>query len=170
MLSKYLQSFVCVAITFFAVFSAEAVIDIHDFDSEAQRERYQYFIEVLRCPKCQNQNLAGSNSPIAEDLRNELYRLLKEGNSDQQVKDFMVARYGDFVLYEPAFNKNTYFLWVGPLAFLFLGLLLVLFVVKGKKNNIAGELQPSSDEIFSEKEQFSEEEQQRLSRLLGEND
>ena len=78
---------------------AWSVIETYQFEDEQLRERYQRFTHELRCPKCQNQNLSGSNSPIAKDLRRELYRLLLEGQSDQQITEFMVARYGEFVLY-----------------------------------------------------------------------
>ncbi len=67
-----------------------AAIDVHEFKSEIDRQRYQSFIDEMRCPKCQNQNLSGSDSPIALDLRNELYLMIEEGKSDQQIVDFMV--------------------------------------------------------------------------------
>lgn len=103
--------------------SLQAVIETYEFDSEAQRERYHRFIEELRCPKCQNQNLSGSNSAIAEDLRRELHRLLLEGRSDQEIVDFMVARYGEFILYRPPLDRHTLVLWAFP------GVLLLIGVV-----------------------------------------
>jgi cytochrome c-type biogenesis protein CcmH len=109
---------------------AFAVIETYEFDNEAQRDRYQHFIEVLRCPKCQNQNLAGSNSPIAADLRHELVRQIKAGRRDTEIVDFMVARYGDFVLYDPRFKKNTLLLWLAPGLLLVAGVLLVWFVLR----------------------------------------
>ena len=78
-----------------------AVVETYDFDNEVDRNRYHQFVDELRCPKCQNQNLAGSNAPIAKDLRRELHRLLQDGQTDTQIVDFMVDRYGDFVLYRP---------------------------------------------------------------------
>lgn len=103
-------------------FVAHAAIDPDEFENEAQRVRYQHFIADLRCPKCQNQNLAGSDAPIAMDLRKELRRLLQEGQSDQQIVDFMVARYGDFILYKPRFDRHTAVLWLTPAALLTLGI------------------------------------------------
>jgi cytochrome c-type biogenesis protein CcmH len=103
-------------IALFAATTLHAAIDPDQFDNEAERARYQQFIADLRCPKCQNQNLAGSDAPIAADLRKELRRLLKEGQSDQQIVDFMVARYGEFVLYKPRLDRNTALLWFAPIA------------------------------------------------------
>ncbi|MCL4149338.1 UNVERIFIED_CONTAM: hypothetical protein GTU68_014832 [Idotea baltica] len=87
--------------------------------------RYQALIAEFRCPKCLNTNLKGSDSPIAVDLRRAVARLLREGNSDQQVRDYLQERYGDFVLYNPPFKPATYVLWLGPLVFLLLALLVV---------------------------------------------
>src|SRR5690606_13980475 len=78
-----------------------AAIEPHQFQTAEQNERYQHSVAELRCPKCQNQNLAGSDAEIAADLRRELRRLIEEGYTDQQIIDFMVARYGEFVLYRP---------------------------------------------------------------------
>jgi len=111
-----------------------AVVDIYAFDTDSQRERYQQLSQELRCPKCQNQNLAGSDSQIAGDLRRELHRLLVEGKTDREVKDFMVARYGNFVLYKPALQKSTLVLWGLPFGLLVIGLMALMWVVKRRKN------------------------------------
>jgi cytochrome c-type biogenesis protein CcmH len=112
---------------------AHAAIDPYEFDSEAQRERYRHFIEEMRCPKCQNQNLAGSDAPIATDLRRELHRLLQEGRSDAEIVDYMVARYGAFILYDPPFDRKTALLWLAPVAFLAVGLGVVLAIVRRRR-------------------------------------
>lgn len=119
-------------------FNALAVVESYQFDSDQDRKRYHQFIDELRCPKCQNQNLAGSNSPIAADLRKQLHRLITEQANDAQVVDFMVSRYGDFVLYDPPFNKKTMVLWLGPCVLLIFGLLFALSVIRRSK--------PSSDD------------------------
>ena len=116
---------------------AFAVIESYEFESEELRARYQTFTEVLRCPKCQNQNLSGSNSPIAADLRREVHRLLHEGYSDAEIQDFMVARYGEFILYEPPLNRHTMVLWFFPLALLLIGG-SVLVVVLRRRGTQAG--------------------------------
>ena len=81
---------------------AHAAIDTYEFANDAERDRFRELTKELRCPKCQNQDIADSNAPIATDLRREIYRMLGEGKDNQQILDFMVARYGDFVLYKPA--------------------------------------------------------------------
>jgi cytochrome c-type biogenesis protein CcmH len=110
-----------------------AAIDPYEFDNESQRERYRHFIEEMRCPKCQNQNLAGSDAPIATDLRRELHRLLIEGRSDREIVDFMVARYGAFILYDPPFDKKTALLWLAPVAFFAIGAGVLLLIVRRRR-------------------------------------
>ena len=100
---------------------AGAVVDINTFDTESQRQRYLALVDELRCPKCQNQNLSESDSDIAADLRRELHRLLLEGRSDQEIVTFMVDRYGDFILYRPRLQVNTWLLWFTPVILLLLG-------------------------------------------------
>ena len=85
----------------FLVSTAQAAIDTYEFRDEAERERYRTLTEELRCPKCQNQNIADSNAPIAMDLRQEIFRMLEEGQSNDQIVDYLVDRYGDFVRYNP---------------------------------------------------------------------
>lgn len=113
---------------------AWSVIETYQFDSEEQRQRYRVFVEELRCPKCQNQNLSGSNSPIAEDLRRELHRLLLEGKSDDEIVDFMVSRYGEFVLYRPPVNKQTAVLWLFPILLLILGAIVVVILLRRRSS------------------------------------
>lgn len=109
-----------------------AAIDTYEFKDEQTRERFQQLTEELRCPKCQNQNLADSNSPIAKDLRHEVYRMLDEGETDQSIADFMVARYGEFVLYKPRKDLSTYLLWYGPFVLLLIGVVVVLVMTRRK--------------------------------------
>ena len=103
----------------------QASIEAYQFDSAEMETDYKQLIEELRCLVCQNQNLAGSDADLARDLRRETYEMLQQGKSQQQVVDFMVARYGDFVLYRPQFKSSTYLLWMGP----FLLLMFVLYLV-----------------------------------------
>lgn len=106
-----------------------AVIETYEFDNEQLSTRYHAFTDELRCPKCQNQNLSGSNSPIAADLRHELHRLLQEGKSDKEIIDFMVNRYGEFVLYRPRFNAETAVLWLAPAILLSLGVMVLIAII-----------------------------------------
>jgi cytochrome c-type biogenesis protein CcmH len=114
--------------------SAHAAIDAYEFKNEAERERYRTLVEELRCPKCQNQNIADSNAPIAMDLRREIYRMLEEGQSNEQIVDYLVARYGDFVRYKPPVNAKTLVLWYGPIALLVVGFgVLALILVRRRR-------------------------------------
>ena len=105
--------------------AASAVIETYEFDDDGLRQRYQTLTEELRCPKCQNQNIAASNAPIAQDLRAQLHTQLHAGRSDDQIIEYMVQRYGEFVLYRPRWGLDTALLWLAPLIFLALaGLVL----------------------------------------------
>jgi cytochrome c-type biogenesis protein CcmH len=118
----------------FVTLPAWAVIETYQFDSDADKQRYQQFIEELRCPKCQNQNLAGSNSPIAKDLRHQLYQLIDQQKTDQAIEQFMVERYGNFVLYRPPVDKNTVLLWLAPAVLLLMALLsIILFRIRNNR-------------------------------------
>ncbi len=118
-------------------FPALPVVDIYEFDTESQRERYNVLVDELRCPKCQNQNLSGSNSQIASDLRRELHRLLLEGKTDREIKDFMVARYGDFVLYRPRLQGSTLMLWLFPLLLLAGGAIALIMIIRQRRQTNA---------------------------------
>jgi cytochrome c-type biogenesis protein CcmH len=132
-------------------------VDTFQFKDEATQQRFQILSKELRCPKCQNQNLADSNSKIAVDLRKSLYNLLQEGNSDQQIIDFMVYRYGDFVLYRPQLKEQTYILWFGPLIILFGFIIGAVFVLRKRNQVKANELdlsvqeQANLDDILNKK-------------------
>lgn len=91
------------------------------FASQQQQERFNKLTEELRCLVCQNQNLADSDAPLAHDLRREVHEMVLAGRTNQQIKEFLVARYGDFVLYRPPVQQNTYLLWLGPLVLLLAG-------------------------------------------------
>ena len=101
-----------------SVLNAEQLIT---FSDDAYLKRYQNLLEELRCPKCQNQNLADSNAPISNDLKEEIQRLLEQGLDDDDIKRALTERYSDFILYDPKFNKNTYFLWLAPFVVLLVG-------------------------------------------------
>lgn len=113
--------------------SCQAAIDTHAFANSSQRQRYYELTSVLRCPKCQDQNIAESNSPIASDLRNAIYRMLRDGRSDKQIINFMVSRYGDFILYDPPLTAQTALLWFGPTALLLVGAAAVAAIVANRR-------------------------------------
>lgn len=131
-----------------------AVIDIHEFSSEEIRERYELLIEELRCPKCQNQNLAGSDSIVAQDLRREVLILLEDGYSDQEIRNYMRDRYGDFILYNPPVEGKTLLVWVIPLVMFLLGLLVIFLVVRSAtrnaSRNVSDDFEPGNDGFIGE--------------------
>ncbi|QAX81994.1 cytochrome c-type biogenesis protein [Candidatus Pseudomonas adelgestsugas] len=109
---------------------AHAAIDTYEFASDAARKRFRDLTKELRCPKCQNQDIADSNAPIAADLRKEIFRMLGEGKNNQQIIDFMVDRYGNFVRYKPPLNGKTALLWFGPAGLLLVGVVIMIMIVR----------------------------------------
>ena len=103
-----------------------------DYRSDAEEQRFRALAAELRCVMCQNQSIADSNAPIAHDLRTEVLRLMREGQSDAQIKQYLVERYTDFVLYEPPMKKSTWLLWAGPFLMLLLGAGAVVLVIRRK--------------------------------------
>jgi cytochrome c-type biogenesis protein CcmH len=113
----------------FTLFLSSLVVastEVVEFSDESLRPRFQQLVEELRCPKCQNQNLADSNSPISQDLRREIQRMLEQQMTDQQIKDYLKSRYSEFILYRPEVNKSTWLLWGSPAVILLLGLLIAM--------------------------------------------
>lgn len=131
-----------------------AAIDTFEFASEEQQARYKQFVDELRCPKCQNQNLSGSNSPIAMDLRKQLYVMIEDGKSDDEIVTYMLDRYGDFILYKPRVTAKTIFLWGAPVFFLLIGLLVLITLLRHKRR-------------LSVQTELSSDEQAELNRLLN---
>jgi cytochrome c-type biogenesis protein CcmH len=134
-------------------FPALAVIETYEFSSPELEKRYHQLSQELRCPKCQNQNIADSNAPIAQDLRRLLYQQLESGANDQEILDYMVARYGEFVRYRPAFDRATAVLWFAPLILLLLAAVTVFMVLRRRDSSDT----PALDAA----------EQQRLQELLS---
>ncbi|NHW03123.1 cytochrome c-type biogenesis protein [Stutzerimonas degradans] len=140
--------------------TAHAAIDTYDFKDEAERERYRTLTEELRCPKCQNQNIADSNAPIAMDLREEIFRMLEEGKSNDEIVAYLVDRYGDFVRYNPPVNTTTLLLWYGPAGLLILGFgVLTVILVRRRRADTAPAARTLSDA-----------ERERLATLLDKKD
>jgi len=115
--------------------AGQAAIEVYDFSDDSYRLRYKEIGEQLRCPKCENQSIADSNSTSAYDMRQELYRLLEEGKTNQQIFDFMVQRFGDYVLYNPPVRSDTWLLWYLPPVLVVLALLLAFFLVRSRKSS-----------------------------------
>ncbi|HIZ49617.1 MAG TPA: cytochrome c-type biogenesis protein CcmH [Candidatus Pseudomonas excrementavium] len=133
-----------------------AAIDTYEFETEAQRQQFYQVSSELRCPKCQNQNIADSDAPIAMDLRREVYRMVTEGKSDQQILDFMVSRYGDFVRYKPALTPATMVLWFAPAVLLLGGFIFLLVLLRRRQHALRD----------TAAQHLSQDEQRRLQSLL----
>ncbi len=129
----------------------EGIVEHYPFETDEQRRLFKILTEELRCPKCQNQNIADSNAGVAVDLKNKTYQLVKEGKSKQDVIDYMIERYGNFVHYQPPFNWITIWLWLLPgsiVVFMFVSL------VKRKSNqqDNANNTSQESDELMAQVE------------------
>ena len=112
---------------------AAGQVDVFDFPSAEMEARYRALIDEFRCPKCLNTNLSGSDAPIAKDLRKTVWRLLvQEEMSDQEVRDFLQERYGDFVLYNPPFKPGTWILWLAPIVFGLVGLFVLARMLRSR--------------------------------------
>ncbi len=104
--------------------------ELYEFNDPAQEALYLSLIAELRCLVCQNQNLAESNADLAKDLRQKTWELVVNGETEQQVIDFMVSRYGEFVLYRPPVNARTLFLWLGPFILLGCGVVAIVLLIR----------------------------------------
>lgn len=138
-------------------------IDALNFQSARQEEDYHMLTQELRCPQCQNNNIADSNAQIAVDMRAKVFELLREGKSKQDIVDYMVERYGNFVTYNPPLTPATALLWVLPCAFVVLG---GWFVVCRKKARPAGKAGQQS--AVNNPNGLNDSEHQRLQSILNE--
>ena len=110
-----------------------AAIESLEFATAGEESRYQNMIGQLRCLVCQNQNLADSNADLAKDLRAKTYQMIRSGASDTEIVDFMVTRYGDFVLYRPPLRGRTALLWGGPFIFLLIALAVFFYTLRRRR-------------------------------------
>ena len=134
--------------------AAWAVIETYEFSSPELEQRYRELSFELRCPKCQNQNIADSNAPIAQDLRKLLYQQLEAGASNEEILDYMVARYGEFVRYRPRFSGATALLWMTPVLLLLVGMITVVLTLRSRRRRSEAAASLNADD------------QQRLQDLL----
>jgi len=111
--------------------------DRYPFADRYQQQQFYQLLKELRCLVCQNQDLLDSNSPFAEDLRDEVYAMLNADYNEQEVLRFLTDRYGDFILFQPPLKNTTYFLWFAPFIFLGLGILLLLYGIC-RRNKLLG--------------------------------
>ena len=130
-------------------------IDALNFSSPQQESNYHQLTQSLRCPQCQNNNIADSNATIAVDMRGKVFELLQEGKSKNDVVDYMVARYGNFVTYDPPITASTLVLWIAPLLLVLLG---VVFLLRRK---------PKTQSAVKSQEILTDEDNARLAELLN---
>ncbi|PNI03110.1 cytochrome c-type biogenesis protein [Vibrio diazotrophicus] len=136
-------------------FSVIAAIDVYDFDTPEQEAQFHELSNTLRCPKCQNNSIADSNAALAQDLRQKVYEMTKQGKSRSEIVDYMIARYGNFVTYNPPLTLSTAILWVAPLSVLVVGFVVIVLRTNRRKASVeAGE--------------WDENKEQRLKALLEE--
>ena len=108
--------------------------DPYQFENPAQQERFDSLLEELRCLVCQNQSLADSGAGLADDLRQQVYRMVTNGENNKAIKTFMVQRYGNFVLYDPPLNPSTVVLWFAPVTLVVLSLAIIVFLTRKNRS------------------------------------
>lgn len=121
-------------------FAHAQAIEPMPFKDHAQELRFQHLTQQLRCPMCQNETLADSNAPIARDLRNQIFQMMQQGKSDEEIKQYLVARYSRFVLYDPPLTPGTWLLWFGPLLILLGGAGVVVMAVRKRRRSGSAEV------------------------------
>ncbi|EGR1225402.1 cytochrome c-type biogenesis protein CcmH [Vibrio parahaemolyticus] len=147
---------VFVALTF--SLAAHAAIEVYEFDNLEQEQQFKELGHTLRCPKCQNNTISDSNAELAQDLRHKVYEMTKEGKSKEEIVDYMIARYGNFVTYNPPFTMSTAILWLGPLAVVLGGFGLIVLRSRKSKAKVTA----------NNDEKWDEQKEARLKALLEE--
>lgn len=147
-------------LSFGSISTAAAAIKVYEFDNPQQEAQFYGLIEDLRCPTCQNQNLASSDAPIAQDLKQKTYEMVKAGRTDSEIREFMFERYGDFISYRPPVRPSTWILWFFP------PILLVILLVGWMYRTRQKMLNPTSTK--TEQTALSDTEKKRLEQILSE--
>jgi len=145
-----------VLMTLLLSFSAAAVIDVYDFETEEQEALFRTLAAELRCPKCQNNNLADSNASIAKDMRQKTYNMVIEGKTEDEIVTYWIDRFGNFVLYKPPVTIGTAILWVGPGLFVIFG---GIIIVRNSRRKVRVETDDRDDELTGA-------EKDRLAKIL----
>jgi cytochrome c-type biogenesis protein CcmH len=129
------KSIIAFLLFFGFMFNVMAGVEVNEFTNKQDEQQFKKLVNELRCLVCQNQNLADSNAELAQDLRKEVYQMIQKGQSSEEIIEFMVARYGDFVLYRPPFKAQTFILWLGPFFILFFAVVFLFIFIKNKKSS-----------------------------------
>jgi cytochrome c-type biogenesis protein CcmH len=128
MIKFFISIGICLSVTI--VYAVDIPLE---FEDTAQQQRYQQLLDELRCLVCQNQTLADSHADLAQDLRSQVFSMVSEGQTNQAIVDYLVTRYGNFVLYRPPLNAYTALLWFGPFILLIFAFIVVYRLAKSKK-------------------------------------
>lgn len=118
----------------FTVSAIAGGIEVREFDDPVMEKRYRDLTASMRCPLCENQAIDDSDAPISGDMRERVYLLLQDGQSDIEIIDHMVQRFGDYILYNPRLENRTYLLWGLPIGLIFVGMLVVVLMVRARRN------------------------------------
>ena len=145
-MSPLIRTLLIAALLTFAGAASAYTLEEFQFDSPAQEAQFRELISKLRCLVCQNESLAGSQAELAQDLRNEVYRMLRAGQSEDEILDFLVARYGDFVLYDPPLKPSTYVLWFGPFVIIGIAAFFMLRAVLRRKPSTEADISDAERE------------------------
>jgi cytochrome c-type biogenesis protein CcmH len=155
MMKNFLTTLTILLVLGSGTLHATATLESFKFADEAAEQHFKDLIAELRCLVCQNQSLADSDAELAHDLRAEVYEMVQDGKSDEEIIEFLVARYGDFVLYKPPVKPSTWLLWFGPFALMLLAGVLLLRAVRRQKQK-------------AQDVEISVADRKRLDDLLGE--
>jgi cytochrome c-type biogenesis protein CcmH len=153
MIKKFVSTLALCLMLATGIAQAGVTLEAFKFNSEAEEQHFKDLIEELRCLVCQNQSLLDSDAELAHDLRAEVYDMIQAGKNDEEIMEFLVARYGEFVLYKPPVKPSTYLLWFGPFVLLIIAGLLLLRSIRRQQQAPTGEI--------------STEERERLDAILG---
>ena len=154
-MQKLLNALLLAVAMLFAT-SATAAIETYQFATPEMADRFEDLTAELRCPKCQNQNLSDSDSIISKDLRRQVKTMVDAGKSDDEIRTFMVQRYGDFILYDPPFKMETLVLWLAPGVLVVIGLVVVVKVRRKKPAApvaLSDEEQAQLDKLIKQKKE-----------------
>lgn len=164
-LSVFFKRLLVLSGLLFAV-AVYAQVDVFEFETAEQETRFRQLANEFRCPMCQNANLTHSTGGVAADLRREIYNQILEGRSDAEIEQFMLQRYGDFILYRPRLTVKTILLWFGPALFFIIGLWVAFGIIKRSANPQRADTESRSSET-PPAEDLTADEQARLDRLLS---
>ena len=122
--------------------AAAGGIELREFDDPVMEKRYRDLTTSMRCPLCENQAIGDSDAPISADMRERVYQLLQDGQSDIEIINHMVQRFGEYILYNPRLENRTYLLWGLPIGLVLLGAIVVVLMIRARRNASAKALSP----------------------------